>query len=62
MLTIQKTLWNLSGAIISIYIARVTPEATAKWLLIALIIYNAHKYKKHIVKYWNRMCIEIFQT
>ena len=58
----QKILWNISGAIISIYVARVTPEEIAKWLFIALVVYNAQKYKKNILKWWNRMCLEIFQT
>ena len=62
MIAMQKILWNISGAIISIYIARVTPEEIAKWLLVALIIYNAQKYKPLITKWWNKMCIEIFQT
>ena len=62
MLPIQKVLWNISGAIISIYVARVTPEAIAKWLLVSLIIYNAYRYKKYLTKWWNKMCIEIFQT
>jgi len=62
MLATQKILWNISGAIISIYVARVTPEEIAKWLFIALVVYNAQKYKKNILKWWNRMCLEIFQT
>ena len=62
MSTIEKTLWNISGAIISIYIARVTPESMAKWLLMALIIYNAYKYKPSLIKYWNRVRISLFQT
>ncbi len=57
LLTIKKTLWNISGAIISIYIARVTPESTAKWLLVALIMYNAYKYKPYLIKYWKRVRI-----
>ena len=62
MIAIQKILWNISGAIISIYVARVTPEEISKWLLIALIIYNAQKYKKHLTKWWNKVCVELFQT
>ena len=62
MLAIQKVLWNISGAIISIYIARVTPESIAKWLFIGLVLYNAHKYKKNLTKWWNKMCLELFQT
>ena len=62
MLATQKILWNISGAIISVYVARVTPEEIAKWLFIALVIYNAQKYKKNLIRWWNRMCIELFQT
>ena len=62
MSTIKKTLWNISGAIISIYIARVTPESMAKWLLMALIMYNAYKYKTSLIKYWDRVRISLFQT
>ena len=62
MSTIKKTLWNISGAIISIYIARVTPESMAKWLLVALIMYNAYKYKSSLIKYWKRFRISLFQT
>ena len=62
MSTIKKTLWNISGAIISIYIARVTPESMAKWLLVALIMYNAYKYKSSLIKYWKRVRISLFQT
>ena len=62
MIAIQKILWNISGAIISIYIARVTPEDIAKWLFVSLVIYNANKHKKTLTNWWNKMCIEIFQT
>ncbi len=62
MSTIKRTLWNISGAIISIYIARVTPESMSKWLLMALIMYNAYKYKPLLTKYWNRVRISLFQT
>ena len=62
MLATQKILWNISGAIISVYVARVTPEEIAQWLFIALVVYNAQKYKKSIMRWWNRMCLEIFQT
>ena len=62
MIAVQKILWNISGAIISIYIARVTPQEIAKWLFVSLVIYNAHKHKKTLTNWWNKMCIEIFQT
>ena len=62
MLTIQKTLWNISIAVISIYIAKITPETIAKFLFIILVVYNVYRFRPKITQLWNRICLDIFQS
>ena len=62
MLPIHKLLWNSSWAIISIYVAKVTPDVMAKWLIVLLIVYNIYKYKDKLSKWWRRLSLEIFET
>ena len=62
MLIIEKTLWNISIAVISIYIAKITPENIAQFLLVFLVIYNVHRYKPKLTQLWNRICFDYFQS
>lgn len=62
MLPIHKLLWNSSLAIISIYVAKVTPEVMAKGLIVVLLVYNIHKYKDKLSQWWSRLSLEIFET
>ena len=62
MLPIHKFLWNSSWAIISIYVAKITPDVMAKWLIALLIVYNIYKYKDKLSKWWRQLSLEIFET
>lgn len=62
MIPIHKLLWNISWAIISIYVARITPDILAKGLIIILLIYNIHKYKERLLQWWQRISVELFGT
>ncbi len=62
MLPIHKILWNSSWAVISIYVAKVTPDMMAKGLIVVLLVYNIHKYKEKLSQWWRRLCLELFET
>ena len=62
MIPIHKLLWNISWAVISIYVGKITPEIFAKGLIVILLIYNIHKFKGRIFQWWNRITVELFGT